>query len=140
MTSGPDKRARGTHRWQVAGALVIASIMAGSLAVIAWQMSVPKLRVGPTGSLQAVTLSNGQVYYGTLHRDNATSIVLSEVFYVRSIVDASTKEPINKLISRADEDWHAPSLMLIPMDRIMVVERVGPQSKVAQLIGEARKR
>jgi hypothetical protein len=129
------------RRWHVAGALVIASIMAGSLAAIAWQMSVPKLLlVGPLGSLQAVTLTNGQVYYGTLHRDTATSVVLSEVFYVQSTMDASTKEPINKLISRADEDWHAPSLMLIPVDRIMVVERVGPQSKVAQLIAQAKQR
>jgi hypothetical protein len=75
---------RGTHPWQVISALVIAAIMAGSLVVIAWQMSVPRLSVGPLGSLQAVMLTNGQIYYGTLFRGDSTSIVLSEIFYVQS--------------------------------------------------------
>lgn len=131
---------RGTHPWQVISALVIAAIMAGSLVVIAWQMNVPRLSVGPLGSLQAVMLTNGQIYYGTLFRGDSTSIVLSEIFYVQSTLDTQTRQPINKLVRRASEDWHAPSLMSIPTDRIMFVELVGPQSKVAQLIAEAKRK
>jgi hypothetical protein len=128
------------NRWRTLVALIVASIMAVSLALIAWQMSMPKLPVGPVGSLQAVMLTSGQIYYGTLSHADSTAIGLSGVFYVQSVVDARTSQPINKLVNRGSEDWHAPSLMLIPTDKIMFVEAVGPQSKVAQLIAEAKKK
>lgn len=134
--TGMVARIKSTNQWIAIVTLIVALIIATALAAVAWQMSRPSVPVGPPGSLQSVMLTNGQVYYGTLLRAGATSIALSNVFYVQNLTDTRTNQPVSKLVSRAKEDWHAPTLMLIPMDKIVFVEIVGPQSRVAQLIAE----
>ena len=87
---------------------------------------------------QAVLLDNGQVYYGKVSGLGTAFPVLTDVFYVQSQVNPETKAVSNILIRRGNE-WHAPDRMVLNANHIVLVEPVGQNSKVAQLIAEAAK-
>lgn len=84
---------------------------------------------------QAVLLDNGSVYFGKLQGAGTRRPVLTEVYYVQSQVNQETKEVKNILIRRGNE-WHAPDRMYLNPRHIVLIEPVGPNSKVAQLIAE----
>ena len=120
------------------GALALAL-----LAVIAWSEAIGALRLrsadadlGPVGSLSSVTLSNGQVFFGTLDAVNPDSIVLDDVYYVTTSADQQNNRQ-NRLVSREREDWHGPRRMWLPREKILLLEDVGPDSQVAKLIAQA---
>src|SRR5258708_7036933 len=73
---------------------------------------------GPAGSLQTVTLTNGQVYFGKLKSVERTGIVLTGVYYALTTTDPQTQQRTTKLVSRQAADWHGPVDMAIPLDRI----------------------
>jgi hypothetical protein len=63
--------------------------------------------------------------------------VLTDVYYVQQPVNQQTKEVKNILIRRGTE-WHAPDRMVINASHIILVEPVGPNSKVTQLIADSK--
>ena len=85
---------------------------------------------------QAVLLSNGAVYYGKLSGYGTRNPVLTNVFYIVSKTDPETKQVSNLLVKRGKE-LHGPDRMYINANQIVMVEPVGPDSKVAQLINQA---
>lgn len=87
---------------------------------------------GPVGSLQTVTLSNGQVYFGRLQSVEHGTIVLTGVFDAVSTTDPKTQQRTTKLVSRQAADWHGPLDMAIPADRILFTETIGPDSIVGK--------
>jgi len=87
---------------------------------------------------QAVLLDNGQVYYGKVSGLGGAFPVLTDVFYVQSQVNPETKAVTNTLIRRGNE-WHAPDRMVLNANHIALVEPVGQNSKVSQLIAQAQK-
>jgi hypothetical protein len=87
---------------------------------------------GPIGSLQTVTLSNGQVYFGRLQSVEHGTVVLSGVFDAVTTTDPKTEQRTTKLVSRRAADWHGPLDMAIPADRIMFTETIGPDSIVGK--------
>lgn len=87
---------------------------------------------------QAVLLDNGQVFYGKMQGAGARYPVLTDVFYIQTKVDPQTKAVTNILIRRGNE-WHAPDRMYLNARHIVLIEPVGQNSKVAQLISEAKK-
>ena len=86
---------------------------------------------------QAVLLDNNQVYYGKVQGLGTAFPVLSEVYYIQQQVNQQTKEVKNVLIRRGTE-WHGPDRMVINASHIILVEPVGPNSKVAQLIADSK--
>jgi hypothetical protein len=89
---------------------------------------------------KAVFLDNGQVFFGKLEEQGPSYVLLSDVFYVQSQViqqEKDKKEVRNILIKRGSE-WHAPDLMYVTTRHIVVIEPVSPNSRVAQLIKEAK--
>ena len=86
---------------------------------------------------QAVLLTNGAVYFGKLENYGTRFPVLSDVYYVQSSVNPETKQTANILIKRGKE-LHAPDRMYLNPNQITLVEPVGPNSKVAQLIAESK--
>jgi hypothetical protein len=86
---------------------------------------------------QAVLLDNGQVYYGKLERARSEYPVLTDVYYVQNQVNPQTKEVTNILVRRGNE-WHAPDRMYLNARHIVLIEPVGANSKVAQLIAETK--
>ena len=84
----------------------------------------------------AVYLNGGQLYFGKLTGLGTPFPVLTEVFYVQSRQDNQTKQVTNILVKRGKE-WHGPDKMYLNSAQIILVEPVGPGSRVAELIREA---
>jgi len=87
---------------------------------------------------QAVFLANGQVFFGKLSGLGTDSPRLDDVFYVQTQVNPETKQTASVLIRRGKE-WHGPRYMYLNARSILLIEPVGADSKVAQLIAEAQK-
>jgi hypothetical protein len=86
---------------------------------------------------QAVLLSNGLAYFGTIEKMGSDYVEMSEVYYVQSGIEQKTKQPTNVLLKRGKE-WHGPNRMAINMDHVVFIEPVHPDSKVAMLIDELK--
>ena len=86
---------------------------------------------------QAVLLSNGQVYYGRLEGYGTDHPLLREVYYIQSTVNPQTHEQTN-ILTRRGKEWHGPDRMYINPNQILLVEPVGTDSKVADLIKDLR--
>ena len=85
---------------------------------------------------QAVLLSNNSVYFGKLSGYGTSNPVLTDVYYIVSKQDPTTKAVQNVLVKRGKE-LHGPDRMYLNPSSIVFVEPVGTDSKVAQLISEA---
>ncbi len=85
---------------------------------------------------QAVLLSNNSVYFGKLTGYGTSNPVLTDVYYILTKTDPTTKQVQNVLVKRGKE-LHGPDRMYINASSIVFVEPVGTDSKVAQLIAEA---
>jgi hypothetical protein len=85
---------------------------------------------------QAVLLSNGAVYYGKLEGYGTRHATLTDVYYIVTKTDPTTKQVTNVLVKRGKE-LHGPDRMYLNPDQIVFVEPVGTDSKVAQLIDQA---
>jgi small nuclear ribonucleoprotein (snRNP)-like protein len=85
---------------------------------------------------QAVLLSNNSVYFGKLSGYGTANPVLTDVYYIVSKQDPTTKQVQNVLVKRGKE-LHGPDRMYLNANSIVFVEPVGTDSKVAQLITEA---
>ena len=117
--------------WILAGITVIAAA--------AWHF-VDRLRdrdVPFSTPYQAVLLTNGSVYFGHLQGYGSHQPVLSEVYYVVTQTNPETKQSNNILIKRGKE-LHEPDRMYLNPQQILFVEPVGTNSKVAQLIAQAK--
>jgi hypothetical protein len=90
-----------------------------------------------TSEYQAVFLDNGQVFFGKLSDPSSPFLTLRDVYYVQTLVEREKKETANILVKRGSE-WHNPDFMRINPGHVVVIEPVGPDSRVAQLIREAR--
>ncbi len=120
-----------------------------SIALGVFALSVLTLTVGcqPPGKAdtpaiafstpyQAVLLSNNSVYFGKLSGYGTSNPVLTDVFYILTKSDPTTKQVQNVLVKRGKE-LHGPDRMYLNSNSIVFVEPVGTDSKVAQLISEA---
>jgi hypothetical protein len=90
-----------------------------------------------TSEYQAVFLDNGQVFFGKLSDTNSPYFTLRDVYYVQSVMEKDKKELTSVLIKRGSE-WHNPEFMRINPKHVLVIEPVGSNSRVAQLIREAK--
>jgi hypothetical protein len=87
---------------------------------------------------QAVFLDNGQVFFGKLSDTSSPFLMLRDVYYVQTLVERDQKKTANVLVKRGNE-WHNPEFMRINPRHVVVIEPVGPDSRVAQLIREAKR-
>lgn len=119
----------------------IVWIVAGILVIVAagWQIAGhfrSSAVVFPT-PYQAVLLSNGSVYFGHLQGYGEGHPVLTEVYYIVTQSNPENKQSNNVLVKRGKE-LHEPDRMYLNPQLILFVEPVGPNSKVAQLIAQAK--
>ncbi len=117
--------------------MLAAIIVAMAVLAAAW-LSRRECAVRFTTPYQAVLLSNGQVYYGHLEGYGTAHPLLSEVYYVQSSANPQTQQQTNILLKRGRE-WHGPDRMHLNPSQILLVEPVGPDSKVAELIKALKK-
>ncbi len=114
------------------GVVLVAAILAVAVLAVVWvSKREPAVRFGTP--YQAVLLSNGQVYYGRLEGFGTARPLMTEVYYVQSSANPQTREQTNILLKRGRE-WHGPDRMYLNPSQILLVEPVGPDSKVAELI------
>ena len=113
--------------------LIIASLLLTFYGCSNLQSQRPDIKT----DYQAVFLDNGQVFFGKLENAGSDYPLMKEVFYVQNRQKPETKEVISILIKRGQE-WHGPDKMYINAKHIVVIEPVSPESKVAQLIKEAK--
>jgi hypothetical protein len=83
-------------------------------------------------------MDNGQVDIGRLRDAGKAYAVMTDVFYVHTVANAETRQTQSMLIRRGKE-WHAPTSMHINSRHILMIEPVAGDSRVAQLIEEAKK-
>ena len=88
-----------------------------------------------TTPYSAVLLDNNQVYFGKLTNAGSPYPELTDVYYIQSSVNQDTKAVNNVLIRRGNE-VHGPDRMFLNAHHIILIEPVGPSSKVAQLIAD----
>jgi hypothetical protein len=86
---------------------------------------------------QAVFLDNGQVFFGKLSDQGSPYLTLRDIYYVQTLVGQDQKKTANVLVKRGSE-LHNPEFMRINSRHVVVIEPVGPNSRVAQLIREAK--
>jgi hypothetical protein len=84
---------------------------------------------------QAVLLDTGLVYYGKISGLDTDYPIMRDVYYVQQTTDPQTKQVNSVLIRRGDE-WHGPTMTVLNARHIVLVEPVGANSKVAQLIAQ----
>jgi hypothetical protein len=76
---------------------------------------------------QAVSLTNGSVYFGRLQNYGSPHPVSSDVFYVVSQTDPETKQVKSALIKRGKE-MHEPDRMFLNPNQIVFAETAGRNS------------
>lgn len=86
---------------------------------------------------QAILLTNGSVYFGHLQGYETGHPVLTDVFYIVTQTNPETKQSNNILVKRGKE-LHAPDRMYLNPSQLLFVEPVGENSKVAELIRQAK--
>jgi len=126
------------RHWAVWTALAVLSCLALLASIGCSQANVQAAPVSFSTPYQAVVLINNSVYYGKLTGWGTQNPVLTDVFYIVTKQDPDTKQTSNVLIKRGKE-LHGPDRMYLNPNQIILVEPVGPDSKVAQLIAEANK-
>ena len=77
---------------------------------------------------QAVTLSNGTVYYGKL-AVNGDSLVLDDVYY---LTGATTQNPSGSLVKRGGEVYSPKGAMVLNPTLVLEVDNVGSDSVVVR--------
>jgi hypothetical protein len=83
----------------------------------------------------AVLLDNNQVYFGKLANADSEFPELTDVYYIQTQQNQETKEVKSVLVRRGNE-VHAPDRMFLNERHIIMIEPVGANSKVAQLIAD----
>ena len=123
-------------KWEriVLFAVVLIVVVGG--ATLYWQREAPPTWTTP---FQAVMLDSGVVYFGKLTGYGTAHPELSDVYYVQSQVDPTTKAVSNQLV-RLSTQWHAPDRMVLNPTHIVAVEPVATVSTVATLIEQAEKK
>lgn len=84
----------------------------------------------------AVLLNNGSIYYGRIEASTSQYLTLREVFYAQRRVNEQTKTVTSVFIRRGSE-LHAPDRMFISPSAITLIEPIGADSKLAELIAKA---
>ena len=85
---------------------------------------------------QAVTLTNGSVFYGRINHLGTDYPVLRDVFTIQNGPDRETDQPRYVLLKRRD-DINGADHMILPATSIALVEPVRPDSIVGKLIAQA---
>jgi hypothetical protein len=96
-------------------------------------------RIDFDSPIQAVMLDSGQVYFGHVTGLGQEYPILTDVYYVQNVTNPQTREVSNILVRRGKE-WHSPDRMYVNARHIVMVEPVGANSKVAQLIAESQQK
>lgn len=87
---------------------------------------------------QAVFLTNGQVYFGSLSAPGGDFYYLRHVYYLASRGSLQSGRPAGVFLKAITTSAHAPQdLMIINRSQISFVENLDPAGKVARYLAQA---
>lgn len=141
----PSKKVKRSFRW-----LAILTIVFATLALIVgvWLLW-PKAASGAPidkSRYQAVTLTNGQVYFGKLTDYNSEYLKLTDVYYIQTRQTSDTTgasktstDQSNQLIKRGNEVHGPEDEMVLFKDQVSYYENLKLDGEVAQLIDKYKK-
>lgn len=111
-------------------ALLVIAVATGTLAWQAVRHDAPP----QTGTAyQSIALINGQLYFGRVARVAGEYLEVRDVFYVQTRQNPETHATANVLTKRGSEP-HAPDVMLINHNQVLLIESVKAGSQIAKLI------
>jgi hypothetical protein len=116
--------------------VVLAFAILVMLLAIAYQNHRRFHRPLITTPYQAVTLTNGAVFYGRIDHLGSDHPVLRDVFRVRHELDTQTQKPRYELIKREDELTGADH-MIFPVTSLAFIEPVQAESTIGKLLKQA---
>ncbi len=138
-TSISARRVSGAVWAAVIVGLGIGLVIAGSLAYLVWKNIEADRKLALSARYYAVLLSNGQAYFGQIEFAGDEFVVLNDVYYVQSRVDAETSARSSSLVRRGAE-LHGPDRMFVNRDHVVFIEPVGYDSRIARLIAESKRK
>lgn len=96
----------------------------------------------PRSGLYGVFLSNGQVYFGTIAKEDAASLLLKDIYYIETKTGAaSTQAPSDVSLIRLGSELHGPeNWMEVNREHILFIEKLRPDGKVAKAIDDYGKK
>jgi hypothetical protein len=116
---------------------ILVGLLLAAVAALHLYTYYRESRVVFSTPFQAILLSNGSVYFGHLQNYGSPHPELVDVYYIVTQTNPESKQTSNVLVKRGKE-LHAPDRMYINPSQLLFVEPVGPDSKVAQLIAQAK--
>lgn len=131
----------------VAGAVVGVVLIALLATLLFPRGDSDTLATIDSGKYQAVTLTNGDIYFGKLHVVDEHYMKMSDIYYLKPQVDTSaddkdTQSAVSQnfnLTKFTDVPFSPEDEMTIPKAQILHFENMQPDGKVAQLISQYKK-
>lgn len=110
-----------------------------SLILVFVQFSLYSLhynRIFSDDSITAVTLTNGQTYFGVMEKFGPHTVVLFSVYYLQDTTAEADGESSLKLIKLAD-DFHQPNdYLVINRDQILFWQHLESSSPILEAMQE----
>ncbi len=141
-----------TAKTSWSGKMVTMTYFCVGLAVILiaaqfWLYGLRFQRLFPNDVWQAVTLTNGQTYFGKLEKYGPHTLVLFEVYYLQAKSDEATSDTADttadettnndsglKLIKLTD-DFHRPNnYLIINRDQVLFWQHLANESPIVEAI------
>jgi len=111
--------------------LVLAALTANALLLLA---SAPA-----RSGYYAIFLSNGQVYFGNITKENDRELVLKHIFYIQKNAEAGQSANDVTLLKLGNELHGPEDMMEINKSQILFIEQLKPDGKVAKAIQDYKK-
>jgi hypothetical protein len=118
------------------GTLAAAILVVAISGALAFWFSPERALAARSRGYQAILLDNNAFYFGKVADLGSDYPVVTDVYYVQTVVNQETRQQSNILVKRGKE-WHAPNRMVLNARHIVMIEPVSDGSEVAKLIARA---
>lgn len=128
--------------------MIIAAVIVAIVVIVGGGFAAWVLNGGASagsvidsGKYQALTLVDGEQYFGKLQSLNGDYFKLTDVYYVQASQTSSTSSTADnsadkKLVKLGDELHGPEDMMVISKDQVLYYENLKPDSKVSKLISQ----
>lgn len=127
--------------------IVILALIAGGIYYFFFRGGVSSSSVVDSSKFQAVFLTNGQVYFGKVSKENSDYVSMAEVYYLvlkkplqnqQKDENQTADKPEYSLV-KLGQEMHGPTSMSINHDQILFIENLADDSKVVTAIKSGNK-
>ncbi|MBI4653256.1 hypothetical protein HY750_03320 [Candidatus Kuenenbacteria bacterium] len=130
----------------IIGLIILVLVIVGVVGFVLNNQKGLEITKSAQGEWQGVFLTNGQVYFGHVVKENANEVVLENIYYlqVKQVLqksqDPKNPEPQTEQsisLIKLGEELHGPKdLMRINRNQVLFIEDLKKDGKVVQAIAE----